>query len=128
MSNARHYFDLKVWQLAERVFEMVCEDVKSFPKNKVAWIIEDQLVRAAGSIGANIAEGFDRKTKNDMIRFSIIARSSAAETEVWVLRTEKQKFISAERKQKYFAKLIGIRKMINSFNYKLKMSLSYPRT
>ncbi|MFA6458710.1 MAG: four helix bundle protein [Patescibacteria group bacterium] len=116
------YRELKVWQAAEDVFEMVCDDVKEFPKNKIAWIIEDQIVRSSGSIGANIAEGFSRKTKNDIIHFFIIARGSAAETEVWILRAEKQKLISALRREKYFQKLNEIKKMINSFNCKLRNS------
>ncbi|MFH1546098.1 MAG: four helix bundle protein [Patescibacteria group bacterium] len=118
----RSYRELKVWEAAEEVFGMVCEDVKKFPNNRVVWIIADQVVRSSGSIGANIAEGFSRKTKNDIIRFFIIARGSASETEVWLIRAEKQKFISFERLKNCLEKLLNIQKMINSFNSKLRQS------
>lgn len=65
----RSYRELKVWEAVEEVFGMVCEDVKKFPNNRIAWTIADQVVRSSGSIGANIAEGFSRKTKNEIIRF-----------------------------------------------------------
>ena len=120
----KDYRDLKVWQKAEEVFRMVCEDIKKFPQNRVAWTISDQLIRSVGSIGANIAEGFNRKTKKDIIHFFIITRSSAAESEVWSIRAESQKLISNDRLEIYLEKLLAIRKMINAFNSGLRSSPS----
>ncbi len=108
--------------MAEEVFKTVCEDLHKFPQNRVAWTIGDQLIRSVGSIGANIAEGFNRQTKKDIIHFFIIARGSAAESEVWLLRSREQKLISDERVENLLAKLFRIRKMINSFCAKLRQS------
>ena len=118
----RSYRELEVWQLAEEVFRMVCEDLKKFPQNRVAWTVGDQFIRSAGSIGANIAEGFNRQTKKDIIHFFIMSRGSAAESEVWSIRSESQKLISRERLKIYLEKLLRIRKMINSFCSKLRNS------
>jgi four helix bundle protein len=43
----------------------------------------EQLMRASGSIAANIAEGYGRPTAADRARFISYALGSARETEVW---------------------------------------------
>ena len=44
-----------------------------------------QLCRAAGSIAANIAEGYPRQSGRDRIRYYEYALGSAAEVKVWYL-------------------------------------------
>lgn len=48
------------------------------------WTIGLQLVRAAGSIGANIAEAEGRFQPKDRLRFLFIARGSLEETRHWL--------------------------------------------
>jgi four helix bundle protein len=48
------------------------------------WSIGQQLVRAAGSIGANIAEAEGRWHAKDRVRFLYIARGSLFETRHWI--------------------------------------------
>lgn len=43
------------------------------------WALRDQIRRAAVSIPANIAEGFERGTNPEFSRFSMIARGSCGE-------------------------------------------------
>jgi four helix bundle protein len=50
------------------------------------WTLGVQLVRAADSIGANIAEAAGRSTDADQRRLLIVARASALELEHWVDR------------------------------------------
>jgi four helix bundle protein len=52
------------------------------------WSLGVQLVRAADSIGANIAEAMGRWHVADRRRLLFIARGSLYETEHWVLRAE----------------------------------------
>lgn len=114
-----NYKELRVWIAAEELFEFICEDIKKFPQNKIAWIIADQLIRSAGSIGANVAEGFARKTKNDILHFFTIAYGSAIESEVWINRAVKQKLISEEAGKDRIEKIESILKMINKFKSSL---------
>ena len=67
--------DLEVWKRACR---RAVEVVRAFSKSK-EYIFKDQMVRAAVSIPSNIAEGYERDSRLDVIRFLRIAKGSAAE-------------------------------------------------
>ena len=53
-----------------------------------------QLIRAADSIGANIAEGSGRGSYADNRRFAKIARGSLFEVKHWLRRAYKRKLLS----------------------------------
>jgi len=82
------YRDLMVWQRAHENLLDILHLVDDFPNTRVAWEIERQLVRSAGSIGANIAEGQGRhrfgRRMNDRQNFFEIAYGSATETDNWL--------------------------------------------
>jgi four helix bundle protein len=67
--------DLDVWKRACR---LAVEVVKAFAKSK-KHVFKDQMTRAAISIPSNIAEGYERDSRLDVIRFLRIAKGSAAE-------------------------------------------------
>ncbi|WP_319526455.1 four helix bundle protein [uncultured Desulfosarcina sp.] len=76
--------DLDVWKrgcrLAVRIYELL-KDCKDFG-------LKDQMTRASVSIPSNIAEGAERDSKAEFIRFLHIAKGSAAElrTQVYIAR------------------------------------------
>jgi four helix bundle protein len=77
------YESLEIYRLAEQLANTVWKSVRnweSFEKNTLG----RQLVRAADSIGANIAEGFGRGSCADQKRFMRIARGSAYEAKHWL--------------------------------------------
>ena len=53
-------------------------------KRRVLWPIADQLVRSAGSIGANVVEAKGSSSNRDYTRFFEIALKSANETKYWL--------------------------------------------
>ncbi len=59
MGKIQTYKDLIVWQRAMQLIEEVYKIVKSLPKFEM-YILGSQMVRAAISIAANIAEGWGR--------------------------------------------------------------------
>jgi len=91
---ARTQFEeLRVYRLAEELADKVWEVVlewKPFEKATVG----KQLVRAADSVGANIAEGTGRGSYNDNKRFAKIARASLFETKHWLRRAFKRKLLT----------------------------------
>lgn len=58
--------------------------MKDLPNEKVFWIISDQLLRSATSIGANIIEAQAASSKRDFIKFFEISLKSVNETKYWL--------------------------------------------
>ena len=72
--------EVPVWQDAVRLAELVDDFVRSKPGQLISYGKKDQIERASLSVSNNIAEGFDRGSKKELIQFLYIARGSASET------------------------------------------------
>lgn len=84
---------LRVYQLAEDLADSIWKIVgkwNNFAKDTVG----KQIVRAADSIGANIAEGNGRWNYSDNCRFIRIARGSLYETQHWLRRAFRRNLLS----------------------------------
>jgi four helix bundle protein len=57
---------------------------KTFPNKRTFWIIADQLMRSATSVGANIVEAQAASSKRDFIKFFQISLKSANESKYWL--------------------------------------------
>lgn len=58
--------------------------VDKFPNKRSAWVITDQILRAATSIGANIIEAQAASSKKDFVNFLNHALKSGNETKFWL--------------------------------------------
>jgi len=56
----------------------------ALPNKRSAWVISDQLIRAATSIGANIVEARASSSRLEFKKFYEIALKSANETKYWL--------------------------------------------
>jgi four helix bundle protein len=70
--------DLPVWKEAILLIEEIYR-ITTQPKFRAPASLKSQLERAALSVSNNIAEGFERGTKAELITFLYIARGSAGE-------------------------------------------------
>jgi four helix bundle protein len=76
---SKSFRDLLVWQKAHAFTLAVYRATDSFPKTET-YGLTSQVRRSAGSIPANVVEGFRPRTTADKLRFYNLAQSSADET------------------------------------------------
>src|SRR5262245_17135512 len=84
MKPARRFEDLIVWRKAHEFVLWAYRFSASFPVEET-YGLKSQLRRAAGSVPANIAEGFRRQSKPDKARFMNIAQSSVEECRYYLI-------------------------------------------
>jgi len=90
MATYNPFEELPVWKSAKDLAILIYK-VTSQGKISRDYGLKDQIQRAAVSVSSNIAEGFERGTKQEFIQFLYIARGSCGEL----------------RSQLYIAKEIG---------------------
>jgi len=74
---------VQAYRLALFACEVGWQDVTKLFRDKRTIGLADQLYRALGSVGANIAEGYSRGTGRDRARFLEYALGSARESRDW---------------------------------------------
>ena len=112
-----NFEDLQIFQLAERLADQIWDIVtywNHFEKDTVG----KQIIRAADSIGANIAEGTGRHNFQDNRRFVKIARGSLHETRYWLKRSYTRKLLTSDQ-------LARLEPIINELSPKLNAYLKY---
>lgn len=100
----KHFTELKVWQMSHTLFLQAIDDTKQFPKGIAGNVVANQLIRSLGSIGANIAEGFNSNTTKQYVSYLNIARNSSAESENWYYKVRDIKWLErsiAEQRIKF---------------------------
>ena len=108
--------DLEVWKkgcrLAVRIYEILndCRD----------YGLKDQMTRASVSISSNIAEGAERDSKAEYIRFLHIAKGSAAELRTQVYIARKIAVITDEVQKEITDELKAISSMLHALIKSLK--------
>ncbi|MCX6377205.1 MAG: four helix bundle protein [Armatimonadetes bacterium] len=74
---------MRVYRLSLFVADVGWPDVTGLARDRRTTTLSDQLYRALGSIGANIAEGYSRSSTKDQTRFYEYALGSARESRDW---------------------------------------------
>jgi len=80
----KSYRDLDVWR-SGMDFATECYRLAKLMPKAEEFRVTSQLLRAAASMPANIAEGWMRSTRKDYSRFISVARGSLAEAETFLL-------------------------------------------
>jgi four helix bundle protein len=81
---AKSFQSLIVWQKAHHFVLNVYRVTESFPRHEL-YGLTSQLRRAAVSIPANIAEGFQKRGKADKARYLNIAQGSQGESDYYLI-------------------------------------------
>ena len=107
------YKDLIVWKKSVDMVVQLYDYISDFPKNE-SYALSDQMRRAAISIPSNIAEGYERSTTAEYIRFLMIARGSKAELETQLHICNQLKMGGEEKNSVLQSNCEEIGKMLNS--------------
>ncbi|MGC9349135.1 MAG: four helix bundle protein [Anaerolineae bacterium] len=74
---------VEAYRLALFASDLTWRDLQKLATERRTRSLADQLYRAVGSIGANLAEGYSRSTGHDRARFYEYALGSARESREW---------------------------------------------
>jgi four helix bundle protein len=76
---------LVVYQRAGALSDEIRAKVRTWASLDM-WTLGIQLIRAADSVPANIAEATGRESPRDQLRYYVIARGSLREAQQWIVR------------------------------------------
>lgn len=96
-------FSIKVLQLSEVL-----------RRKKINWVIVDQLIRSATSIGANIVEGGNSTSRKEFINYFQIALKSASETLYWLALLAEVNEDQKEELNKLIQECTEIKRMLST--------------
>lgn len=91
------YRKLHVYQKAFGLTIWVYQVTKKFPREELFGLVS-QMRRSAVSVGANIVEGYGRRTAKDKVQFYYMARGSLTELEYYLDLAFELRYLS---KQEY---------------------------
>lgn len=89
------YRDLRVWQLAMDLSELVFTATTALPKSEL-YGMTSQMRRSSQSIASNVAEGFGRSSPREFVRFLQIANGSLFELETHIELASRVKLLPPE--------------------------------
>lgn len=108
------FTELEVWKKAREFKKEVEALTKLFPAEE-KYRLSDQLIRAARSINANIAEGHGRFTFKDQLHFCIQARGSLSEVLNHLFDALDCDYITPLQLQQYQKKYAEVASLLNGY-------------
>ncbi len=118
LKKLKSYRELLVWQrsfvLANRLYVVTAD----YPKTQLYGLVS-QIQRAAVSIPSNIAEGYNRNSRKEYIRYLSIALGSVAELETQLLISQEQRYITPAIAAPLLTELDELGKMLRTMQKNL---------
>ena len=109
-----NFENLRIYRLSELIADEIW-NIASAWKPFVRDTLGKQIVRAADSMGANIAEGSGRASSQDNRRFIRMARGSLCETQHWLRRAFNRKLLTARQIEKLKPLIDELSPKINAY-------------
>src|SRR5439155_15033675 len=106
--------DLEVWKVCRELRRELSDLAKQFP-NEERFRLADQLIRAARSVTANIAEGYGRFHYQENIQFVRQARGSLFEMIDHLTVAYDTGYVDAEVFQKFRSECLRAISLVNGF-------------
>ena len=111
--------ELDVWKIACQLSVAVYTELKKCKD----YSFKDQMQRSSISIASNIAEGAERGSIKEYIRFLHNAKGSAGELRTQLYIADKVGIISSNSRIEFCDKLISISKMLHALIKSLSLKL-----
>ena len=111
--------DIQAWQEARKLTRKIYDLTNRSPFRRNVKLC-GQIRDASVSIMGNIAEGFDRQSKKEFIRFLDIASSSGSEVQSHLYVALDQEYISEEEFQETYHQAKKTKGLVNGFIAYLK--------
>ena len=121
MAKVQKFEELKIWQIAREIAKCVYALTRSgeFAKD---FGLKDQIQRAAVSIGSNIAEGFERDSNSELMKFLSYAKGSAGEARSQLQTAQDVGYVTEEDFAELYELLTSESRMISRFQSSLRQS------
>jgi len=111
--------DMKVWQDAREFVSKIYKSTSNQKFNK-DFGLRDQIQRAAVSIMSNIAEGYERDSNKELIRFLQYSKGSAGEIRSLLYIAKDLGYLNDKEFLEYHETSLAIIKQISNFIKYLK--------
>ena len=124
MASIERFEDIEAWQAARQLRQTVYRltRLKPFASD---FALVDQIRRAAISIGANVAEGFERGGNREFIQFLSHAKGSAAEVKDELYCALDQSYLSRDQFDEAYRLAYATSRLLGGFmTYLRKAELS----
>ena len=121
MATIRHFRDIEAWQKARELTNSVyaVSGKGAFARD---FALRNQVRKAAISVVANIAEGFERGGNAEFIQFLSVAKGSAGEVEAQLYIALDQGYVTQEEFKAVEAQIRSTKKLISGFMEYLRES------
>src|SRR3989344_6366231 len=81
---------------------------------RINWVLIDQLIRAATSVGANIVEGGNSTSKREFVNFFQIALKSSSESLYWLAILKEMNLEKKDEIHKLIQECSEIKKIVST--------------
>lgn len=115
----KRFEDIDVWKLARKLVNKMYRFTEN-EKFKKDFGLKDQIRRATVSIMANIAEGFERQSSIEFIRYLFIAKASSGEARSHIYVALDLNYITKDEFEEIITDLENISKSLSGFIKYLK--------
>ena len=119
MSEIKSYKDLKVWQKSMLLVKETYSLINALPESE-RFALANQMQRSVVSVPSNIAEGQQRGTRKEYVRFLNFARGSNAELQTQFDICVMLGYLDEKQTECAYALTDEISKMLNALVDKLK--------
>jgi four helix bundle protein len=117
MATITRFEDIEAWQLGRELKRLVyrCSKTGEFSKD---FVLKDQIRRAAISVTANIAEGFEREGNREFVQFLSTSKGSTGEVQDHLYTALDESYVTQQQFDDLYRRAAEVGRKIGAFmNY-----------